>query len=104
MTVYTSALRGLSGLEAENLQRSMIPLLDLVVAQVPPPPVDIEGFFQMQISSLAHSNYEGVMGVGRVRRGRILSNSPILVIDRDGNQRKAKILNIYGYKGLYCFN
>ncbi len=100
MTVYTSALKGLSGLEAENLQRSMIPLLDLVVAQVPPPPVDIEGFFQMQISSLAHSNYEGVMGVGRVRRGRILSNSPILVIDRDGNQRKAKILNIYGYKGL----
>ncbi len=100
MTVYTSALKGLSGLEAENLQHSMIPLLDLVVAQVPPPPVDIEGFFQMQISSLAHSNYEGVMGVGRVRRGRILSNSPILVIDRDGNQRKAKILNIYGYKGL----
>jgi len=40
------------------------------------------------------------MGIGRVRRGRILSNSPILVIDRDGDQRKAKILNIYGYKGL----
>ncbi|MDG1987396.1 MAG: translational GTPase TypA [Halieaceae bacterium] len=99
-TVYASALKGLAGLEAENLQQSMTPLLDLIVSQVPPPPVDVEGSFQMQISSLAHSNYEGVMGIGRVRRGRILSNSPILVIDRDGDQRKAKILNIYGYKGL----
>ena len=99
-TVYASALKGLAGLEVENLQQSMTPLLDLIVSQVPPPPVDVEGSFQMQISSLAHSNYEGVMGIGRVRRGRILSNSPILVIDRDGDQRKAKILNIYGYKGL----
>ena len=99
-TVYASALKGLAGLEVENLQQSMTPLLDLIVSQVPPPPVDVEGSFQMQISSLAHSNYEGVMGIGRVRRGRILTNSPISVIDRDGDQRKAKILNIYGYKGL----
>ena len=99
-TVYTSALKGLAGVEIENLQQSMTPLLDLIIFQVSPPSVDVEGSFQMQISSLAHSNYEGVMGIGRVRRGRILSNSPILVIDRDGDQRKAKILNIYGYKGL----
>ena len=99
-TVYASALKGSAGLEVESLQQSMTPLLDLIVSQVPPPSVDVEGSFQMQISSLAHSNYEGVMGIGRVRRGRILSNSPILVIDRDGDQRKAKILNIYGYKGL----
>ncbi len=99
-TVYASALKGSAGLELESLQQSMAPLLDLIVSQVPPPSVDVEGSFQMQISSLAHSNYEGVMGIGRVRRGRILSNSPILVIDRDGDQRKAKILNIYGYKGL----
>ena len=99
-TVYTSALKGLAGVEIENLQQSMTPLLDLIISQVSPPSVDVEGSFQMQISSLAHSNYEGVMGIGRVRRGRILSNSPILVIDRDGDQRKAKILNIYGYKGL----
>tara|TARA_B100000902_G_scaffold19738_2_gene23650 strand:+ start:124 stop:1923 length:1800 start_codon:yes stop_codon:yes gene_type:complete len=99
-TVYTSALKGLAGLEIESLQQSMTPLLDLIISQVSPPTVDVEGSFQMQISSLAHSNYEGVMGIGRVRRGRILSNSPILVIDRDGDQRKAKILNIYGYKGL----
>ena len=99
-TVYASALKGSAGLELESLQQSMAPLLDLIVSQVPPPSVDVEGSFQMQISSLAHSNYEGVMGIGRVRRGRLLSNSPILVIDRDGDQRKAKILNIYGYKGL----
>ena len=99
-TVYASALKGSAGLEVESLQQSMTPLLDLIVSQVPPPSVDVEESFQMQISSLAHSNYEGVMGIGRVRRGRILSNSPILVIDRDGDQRKAKILNIYGYKGL----
>jgi GTP-binding protein len=54
----------------------------------------------MQISSLDYSSYEGVMGIGRVTRGTISRLQQVVVIDRDGKQRKAKIQSIKGYKGL----
>ncbi len=99
-TVYSSAIQGLSGLSLESTEKSMSPLLEIIVSQVPSPSVNALGAFQMQISSLAHSNYEGVIGVGKVQRGSVIRNSPIVVIDSDLNERKAKILNIYGYRGL----
>jgi GTP-binding protein len=78
----------------------MTPLLDLIVAEVPAPQVDTVGPLQMQISSLGYSTYEGVMGVGRITRGTARRNSPVVVIDREGEQRKGKIMTVYGYRGL----
>jgi GTP-binding protein len=54
----------------------------------------------MQISSLAYSSYLGVMGVGRITRGRIERNSPVAVVGRDGATRKGRVLTVLGYQGL----
>ena len=78
----------------------MTPLLQAIIDKVPPPDVDDLGAFQMQVSSLAYSSYVGVMGVGRIRRGRIARNTPIAVIDRHGQTRKGRILAVLGYHGL----
>ena len=40
------------------------------------------------------------MGVGRVTRGSVRRNQQVVVVDRQGNQRKAKIMTVYGYSGL----
>jgi GTP-binding protein len=98
--VYTSASLGLSGDEPENLVENMVPLLDLIVSEVPPPEADAAAPFQMQISALNYTTYEGVIGIGRVKRGTINRNSPVVVVDRFGEQRKARLLNIYAYSGL----
>jgi GTP-binding protein len=98
--VYASALNGMAGPEPDQMIDSMAPLLDLIVSEVPPPDVDENGPLQMQISSLDYSSYEGVMGIGRVTRGTISRLQQVVVIDRDGKQRKAKIQSIKGYKGL----
>ena len=98
--VYTSASLGLSGDEPENLVENMVPLLDLIVSEVPPPEADAAAPFQMQISALNYTTYEGVIGIGRVKRGTINRNSPVVVVDRYGEQRKARLLNIYAYSGL----
>ena len=98
--VYTSAISGQAGVDPELLEESMSPLLDMIVSEVAPPGLSIDGPFQMQISALNYSSYEGVMGIGRVNRGRIDRNSSVMLVDRDGRQRKARLLNIYGYKGL----
>ena len=98
--VYTSAIQGIAGREPDQMSSDMAPLLDLIVDEVPPPAVDQDGGLQMQISSLGYSTYEGVMGVGRVTRGSVRRNQQVVVVDRQGNQRKAKIMTVYGYCGL----
>ncbi len=98
--IYTSALLGQAGLEPDQLRDDMTPLLDAIIRHVPPPAVDEQGPFQMQISSLDYSSYLGVMGIGRIRRGHVERNTPIVVVDRHGVTRRTRVLSILGYHGL----
>ena len=98
--IYASAIQGVAGSEPDNVAADMTPLLDLIVKEVPAPEVDETGFLQMQISSLDYSTYEGVMGIGRISRGTLLRNQQVIVVDRDGKQRKAKVATVKGYHGL----
>ncbi len=98
--VYASAINGVAGLELDTVADDMTPLLDMLVDQVPPPEVDETGPFQMQISSLDYSTYEGVIGIGRISRGQLARNQQIIAVDRDGNERKGKVVNIYRHHGL----
>ncbi len=98
--VYASALKGYASLEAEAREGDMRPLFETIVRHVPPPPVNIDGPFQMRISSLDYSSYVGVIGIGRVQRGTIKPNQQICVIDLDGEQRNARVLQVLGFSGL----
>jgi len=98
--VYASALQGYAGLENSVREGDMRPLFQTIVDQVAPPPVNIDGPFQMRISSLDYSAYVGVIGVGRVQRGSVKPNQQICVIDCDGRQRNAKVLQVLGFHGL----
>ncbi|NNL04476.1 MAG: translational GTPase TypA [Xanthomonadales bacterium] len=98
--VYASALRGFAGLDSTVDEGDMRPLFETIVQQVAPPPVNVDGPFQMRISSLDYSAYVGVIGIGRVQRGMVKPNQQICVVDCDGHQRNAKILQVLGFHGL----
>jgi len=98
--VYASALRGYAGLEDSVREGDMQPLFKTIVKEVSPPKVDEDGPFQMRITTLAYNTYVGVIGIGRVQRGTVATNQRITVIDRDGNQRNGKILQVLGFHGL----
>jgi GTP-binding protein len=78
----------------------MTTLFQTVIDKVPPPQVDVNGPFQLQVSSLDYSSYVGVIGVGRIRRGKVKTNTSVTVIDVEGNKRSARILQILGFHGL----
>src|SRR3990172_3764363 len=78
----------------------MGPLFQMIVDQVPPPDVDNDGPLQVQVSLLDYSSYTGVIGIGRIRRGRARSNSNVVVLDRNGAVRNARLLQVYGFLGL----
>ncbi|HAG72763.1 MAG TPA: translational GTPase TypA [Gammaproteobacteria bacterium] len=98
--IYASALMGFAGQEIDQMAEDMIPLLEVVVDKVPPPNVVVDSPLQMQISALDYNSYVGVIGIGRVTRGKIRNNQPVIVIDREGKQRKAKILQVKSHLGL----
>ena len=98
--VYASALNGYAKLELSDTTDNMDPLLQTIIDKVNPPDVDAEGPFQMQISSLDYSSYVGMIGIGRVSRGHIKAKSPVKIIDKDGNIRTGRLLQLLGFKGL----
>lgn len=98
--VYASALNGVAGRQADELADDMTPLFETIVDIVQPPQVDPDGAFQMQISSLDYNSFVGVIGIGRIQRGSIKTNTPVVVIDKDGKKRNGRILKIMGYHGL----
>ncbi|ENV46492.1 GTP-binding protein TypA/BipA [Acinetobacter brisouii CIP 110357] len=98
--VYASGLRGVAGPAPEELAEDMTPLFETIVDIVEPPAVDVDGPFQMQISSLDYNSFVGVIGVGRIQRGSVKTNTPVTVIDKEGNTRNGRILKIMGYHGL----
>ncbi|MBK85013.1 MAG: translational GTPase TypA [Gammaproteobacteria bacterium] len=99
-TVYASGILGKAGHSPEELAEDLTPLFNTIIDRVEPPKVDEDGPLQMQISSLDYSSYVGVLGIGRIARGKIRRNMPVTVIDREGNKRNAKVLQVMGYLGL----
>ena len=98
--IYTSALQGISGLDPEKLDDNMDSLLEIITTKVKPPEVDVNGSLQMQISALDSNSYVGVIGIGRITRGKLKPNTNVVIIDREGNKRKERVLQVMGHKGL----
>lgn len=98
--VYASALNGFAKLNLEDETNDMRALLQTIVDKVSPPDVDSDGSFQMQISSLDYSSYVGTIGIGRVSRGHVNAKAPVKIIDKDGNVRSGRLLQLLGFKGL----
>ncbi len=98
--VYASALHGYAGFSPDVREGDLTPLFQTIVDHVPSPKVDPEGPFQMQISSLDYNTYVGVIGVGRVQRGAIKTNSPVIIVPREGANRQGRILQILSFRGL----
>lgn len=98
--VYASGLNGYAGMEDTVRSGDMTPLFEAIMKYVPVPDVDPEGPFQMRISQLDYNNFVGVIGIGRIQRGKVKKNQQVTVIDREGKKRQGKVLQVMGFMGL----
>ena len=98
--VYASALSGYSSLDANDKNGDMSPLLSTIISESPAPSVDLDGPFQMQISSLGYDPYIGVLGTGKIQRGEIKSNTPIAISSEGRTNNNARIMDLFGFDGL----
>jgi len=98
--IYASALQGYARIDENGTETTMDSLFEAIVKYIPPPPVNLDGPLQMQISSLDYSSYVGAIGIGRITRGTIKTNQSLVIIDRDGISRRGKVLEVLGFQGL----
>lgn len=98
--VYASAINGYASLDSGVRDGDMTPLFETIVEQVPAPDAYDEGPFQMQVSTLDYNSYVGVIGIGRIKRGKVSTNTPVKIIDREGKVRSGRVLQVLGFHGL----
>ncbi len=98
--VYCSGLEGTATLDLSKPGKDLTPLFETILEKVPAPKCEPNGTFQMQISSLDYTSYVGTIGIGRVQRGSIKPNTPVVIVDSEGKRRQGKVLQILGYLGL----
>ena len=98
--IYSSALNGWASNDYENQTTNLNALFQIIIDHVPTPEQNYDEPFQMQISALDFSNYLGVIGIGKIKRGTIKANQQISIIDSTNQTRNEKIQKIMMFKGL----
>jgi GTP-binding protein len=98
--IYASAINGIAGEDPSTMAEDMTPLFQAIIDKVEPPKVNSDGPLQLQISALDYNSYVGVIGVGRVTRGILKPNTPVVVVGREGETRNGRVLQVMGYHGL----
>ncbi|MGB5581566.1 MAG: translational GTPase TypA [Woeseia sp.] len=98
--LYASALEGYASEDSTVRSGDMQPLFEAIISKVPQPPVVPDGPLQLQVSSLAYDPYVGVLGIGRIQRGTVKTNTPVCVVSATGKARNARLLDLYGFHGL----
>ena len=98
--IYTSAKEGYSGADPDCKDQDMTALFETIVSKVPAPDVNENGAFQFQVSALDYNSYIGVIGIGRIARGKVISNTPVSIIDKDNKIRRGRILKLFRLLGL----
>ena len=97
-TYYGSGKNGWfnDSLEATD---NILPLMDGILKHVPAPKV-AEGPLQMQITSLDYSSFLGRIAIGKVGRGSIKENQPVVLMQADGSIKKSRVRELYVFEGM----
>ena len=98
--IYASALAGYASDDDNVSEGDMTPMFEVIVNKAPAPNVDLDGPFQMQITSLDYSSFVGAIGIGRIERGIAKKNIQNVLVSPDGSRRNVKIVQLLGFNGL----
>jgi len=97
--LYTSAREGYAVTEPETKGRDILPLLDCILENVPPPQIE-SGSFQMLVSNLDYDSHKGQIAIGRIMRGKIAPHDSVAVLSSKETVTRYEIGEVFTYLGL----
>src|SRR5881394_3741648 len=98
--LYASGRAGFVRTSLEDTNMDVQPLFDAILKKIPPPPGNAEGPLQLLVSAIDYNDYVGRLGIGRIQRGRIRQGEDVILILRDGTQKKGRVSKLTAFEGL----
>ncbi len=99
-TLYAIGRDGVAMYHPDDEPRDLEPLFETIINTIPAPVVDIDAPLQLLVAALDYDDYKGKYAIGRIVRGRVIPNTFVARINRDGVVSRHKINLVLTYKGL----
>ncbi|MCE5314879.1 MAG: translational GTPase TypA [Armatimonadota bacterium] len=98
--LFASGVEGYAVLDPTHSPKDIDPLFQMIMEHVPPPVVELDKPFQLQVTNLDYDDHLGRMFGGKILRGTVHRGETVVIIKRDGSQDKFQISRIFIYEGL----
>lgn len=98
--IYASAREGFARYNVEDTNNDMVPLFDTIIENVEAPKGELDGPFQMLVTTLDTNEYVGRIAIGKIHRGKVKKNQQVALVRQDGSTSNYKVSSIFTYNGL----
>jgi GTP-binding protein len=98
--IYAAAKNGYAKLSLDDESKDMIPLLDMILEEVPAPTGSDDNGLQLQVFTLGYDNFIGKIGIARIFNGTISMGETVTLVKADGEKTNGRITKLIGFRGL----
>ena len=98
--IYASAKNGIAKMSMDEESDNINCIFETIIKEINPPACDEEGPVQMLVSNIDYDDYVGRIAVGRLERGIMKANSPVVVCKKDDKVVNARVVKVYTHVGL----
>ncbi|HLL82136.1 MAG TPA: translational GTPase TypA [Longimicrobium sp.] len=103
--LYAVGREGVAMYESGDERKDLTPLFDTIVKTIPAPTGEVEGPFQMLVSTIDYSPYLGRLAIGRIERGVARVGEPVILLEHghEGDapgMARARISKLFSFEGL----
>ncbi len=98
--VYASAKKEVATCDLNEPMTDLRPLLEVIRDHAPAPNVDKHGPLQFQAVTLGWDDFVGRLVIGRVERGVLVRNAPVVRIAEGGATETFRVTKLFGVDGL----
>ena len=98
--VYASGKNGTASMDLNNPGTDLRPLFDTIINYIEAPSCEMEGPMQMLVSNIDYDDYIGRIAIGRVERGHVDLNMPVVICKDEDKTLNARVTKLYLYDGL----
>ena len=98
--IYASGKQGTASLTPDKQDENLQCLFETIINTIEPPKCEMDGPMQMLVSNIDYDDYTGRMSIGRVERGHIDLNMPVVICKSDDKTVNARVTKLFTYDGL----
>ncbi len=98
--LFASGREGYATADPEVRTDSMQPLLDMVLAEIPGPEVDLDAPLQMLVTTLDWSEFVGRIAIGRLKAGSVKKGQTIALMKSGDRITESRLQSLYVFDKL----